>query len=272
MELLERLGPNLVLACSLQLLNSFALKDAESASRTVLVSCVCLSIVLLVRIYLIFKIRGARDLSELILSSNRGGGSSAAVEKRTTVRKYDIEQNRRFLIVLVAANFLCVAFGYFTGSVLPFVACGPLALWALYRDPLVQIHIMKKPARGALRRPFGEADLYESALVPPLTTQAELERTLHRARSKLVLVDVYAKWCGPCRELAPFIEDLAAAHRGRTLFFRVDLDVSQELGRFLQVSSVPTLIAFKNREEVDRVTGAVRNRIENMVHEYGSQE
>ena len=70
-----------------------------------------------------------------------------------------------------------------------------------------------------------------------------------------VLVDFGAEWCGPCRALAPIVEDLAEEYTGRLKVGTVDIDKAQGVARQFSIMSVPTIIFFKGGEAVDKITG-----------------
>lgn len=70
------------------------------------------------------------------------------------------------------------------------------------------------------------------------------------------LVDFWAPWCGPCRMIAPVIEELAEDFDGRAKICKVNTDEEQELGAKYGVRSIPTIIFFKNGEQVDSMVGA----------------
>ena len=72
-----------------------------------------------------------------------------------------------------------------------------------------------------------------------------------------VLVDFWAEWCGPCRMIAPVLEDLAESMDGKVQIAKLNVDENQEVAFKYQVSSIPTLILFKNGEIADRVMGAL---------------
>lgn len=71
--------------------------------------------------------------------------------------------------------------------------------------------------------------------------------------NKTVLVDFFATWCGPCRMLSPILEQVASETDAEIL--KVDIDENMDLARKFGIMSVPTMILFKNGEEVNRMTG-----------------
>lgn len=71
----------------------------------------------------------------------------------------------------------------------------------------------------------------------------------------LTLVDFYATWCGPCRMIAPIVEQLATKVEGKASIAKLDIDQAQQTTASLQITSVPTLILFKDGKEVKRVVG-----------------
>lgn len=71
-----------------------------------------------------------------------------------------------------------------------------------------------------------------------------------------VLVDFWAAWCGPCRAIAPAIEEIAAEYRERLKVVKVDVDDNQEVAIKYGVQSIPTLMLFKGGEVVERLIGA----------------
>jgi len=71
----------------------------------------------------------------------------------------------------------------------------------------------------------------------------------------VTLVDFHADWCGPCRMLSPVLEQLATEMDGKAIVAKVDIDAEQKTAAEFQISSVPTLILFKNGKEVNRLIG-----------------
>jgi thioredoxin 2 len=72
-----------------------------------------------------------------------------------------------------------------------------------------------------------------------------------------VLVDFYADWCGPCKMMAPYVDQLAAKYQGRALVAKLDTDRAQRTAAGFQIRGIPTVIVFKGGKEAARQTGAV---------------
>lgn len=81
----------------------------------------------------------------------------------------------------------------------------------------------------------------------------------------IILVDFYADWCGPCKMLAPIIEEMSRSY-SEAQFYKVNVDEENELALKYRVMSIPTLIAFKDGEPVKTLVGLVsKSEIEEML-------
>jgi thioredoxin 1 len=84
-------------------------------------------------------------------------------------------------------------------------------------------------------------------------TDQNFDQTINS--NKIVLIDFWATWCGPCRALAPTIVELATEYSGKALIGKLDVDQNPETAEKFQVFSIPTMILFKDGKEVDRLVG-----------------
>lgn len=91
---------------------------------------------------------------------------------------------------------------------------------------------------------------------PWILTQDSFARTIAETDIP-VLVDFYADWCGPCKMMAPSVDQLAAAKTGTALIAKLNTDLAQATSQRFNVRGIPTTIVFRNGLEAKRVTGAV---------------
>ena len=81
------------------------------------------------------------------------------------------------------------------------------------------------------------------------------DQALKDAGDKPVLVDFFAQWCGPCKMAGPVIDGLADEYRQKAVIAKIDVDENHGLASHYQVMSIPTVIIFKNGQELTRKTG-----------------
>ncbi len=81
-----------------------------------------------------------------------------------------------------------------------------------------------------------------------------------------VLVDFWAVWCGPCKAIAPTVEELAKQYKGKVKIAKMDVDEHQQVPQQYGIRSIPTLLLFKGGRVVDTIVGAVpRSKLEDSI-------
>lgn len=91
---------------------------------------------------------------------------------------------------------------------------------------------------------------------PFALTDASFESEVQQS-ALLVVVDMWAEWCGPCRMIAPALEQIAAEFAGRVRVAKLNVDENPATAQRFEVQSIPLLVFFKGGQEVDRLIGAV---------------
>lgn len=84
-------------------------------------------------------------------------------------------------------------------------------------------------------------------------TDNELAEVL--ASERLVVIDFWAEWCGPCKKISPIVDELAAEYEGKVDIYKCDVDENSEVCEKFGIRNIPTLIFLKNGEVVDRHVG-----------------
>lgn len=90
-------------------------------------------------------------------------------------------------------------------------------------------------------------------------TDANFDQLL--AQGKPMVVDFWATWCGPCRKVGPYIEELAETYGNEAIIGKVDVDENDELAMRFGVRNIPTILFIKNGEVVDKQIGAASKAV-----------
>lgn len=91
---------------------------------------------------------------------------------------------------------------------------------------------------------------------PRIVTDTSFERDVLGAGPTPVLVDCWAPWCGPCRMIAPVLDELAAEANGRYLIAKLNVDENPKISEQFGIRSIPTMLIFKNGQLIDTLVGA----------------
>ncbi|KAF0983662.1 hypothetical protein FDP41_007577 [Naegleria fowleri] len=86
--------------------------------------------------------------------------------------------------------------------------------------------------------------------------------------NKLVVVDFFATWCGPCKKVAPIYEQLANQYQQDAVFLKVDVDICQQTAAQCEISAMPTFVLFKNKKKLDQVVGGDMNKLNQLIMKY----
>ena len=85
-------------------------------------------------------------------------------------------------------------------------------------------------------------------------TDATFDEVL--SSNTVVVADFWAEWCGPCKMVGPFIEQLAAEYEGKAAIGKIDIEENDDLATKYAIRNIPTVLFFKNGEVVDKMVGA----------------
>lgn len=91
---------------------------------------------------------------------------------------------------------------------------------------------------------------------PLIVTDDTFQRDVLGVRQQAVLLDCWAPWCGPCRMIAPVLEQLAAESNGKYVIAKLNVDENPRVAGQFQIQSIPTMLIFKNGVLIDRLIGA----------------
>lgn len=116
--------------------------------------------------------------------------------------------------------------------------------------------IREKKMRELMKRAAGEATEQKEILSAPITvSDTDFDQVVQQY--PLMVIDCWAAWCGPCRMVAPIIEELSKDYAGKVVFGKLNVDENPKTAMRFDIMSIPTLLIMKNGKEVDRIIGAV---------------
>eukprot|EP00386_Alphamonas_edax_P007434 GDKI01024750.1.p2 GENE.GDKI01024750.1~~GDKI01024750.1.p2 ORF type:complete len:106 (-),score=37.28 GDKI01024750.1:39-356(-) len=101
-------------------------------------------------------------------------------------------------------------------------------------------------------------------MVHHANSMTEFKAALNGVGDKLVVVDFFATWCGPCVRIAPFVEQLAKEHP-ECVFVKVDVDAAPDVSADCKISAMPTFVYYKQGKEVHRHTGATPDTLKQTI-------
>ena len=120
-----------------------------------------------------------------------------------------------------------------------------------------ELEELRKKKMEQLKKQYinGGKNMDENLPNEPLTiTDADIEDAINKYET--IVVDCWAPWCGPCRMVAPVIEELAKEMQGKVVFGKLNVDENPLTSTKHQIMSIPTLLVFKNGNLVERLVGA----------------
>jgi thioredoxin 2 len=149
------------------------------------------------------------------------------------------------------------------------IVCGGCG--ATNRVPAAKLAEGLRPVCGRCKQPLSTAAAATPLTVTDATFAAEVERS-----PLPVLVDAWAPWCGPCRAIAPAIEQLAADLAGRIRVAKLNVDDNPSTANRFEIRSIPTMLVMVGGKEVDRIVGAqpkaaIQQRLERAVSQAGGR-
>ena len=84
-----------------------------------------------------------------------------------------------------------------------------------------------------------------------------VETVIEKSNEALVIVDFWAPWCGPCKQLTPTLEEVVRESKGKVFLSKINIDENQQIAAQMRIQSIPTVVAFKNKQIVDGFQGAL---------------
>src|ERR1700754_2256541 len=104
---------------------------------------------------------------------------------------------------------------------------------------------------------IGDTTMMADAVVTEATTQSFVKDVIEASKEQPVLVDFWAPWCGPCKQLTPILEKVVRAAKGKVKLAKMNIDEHPAIPGQMGIESIPAVIAFSNGQPVDGFMGAL---------------
>ncbi|XP_063682706.1 uncharacterized protein LOC134817494 [Bolinopsis microptera] len=107
-------------------------------------------------------------------------------------------------------------------------------------------------------------------MVTKVEDNATLDNLINSSPEKLIVVDFFATWCGPCVRIAPKLEEMSKSedYKDSVLFLKVDVDAANEISEKFKIQAMPTFILFKDGQKVDEMMGANEAKLKAFINKY----
>ncbi|CDF38295.1 unnamed protein product [Chondrus crispus] len=196
---------------------------------------------------------------------------SVESQESITVHEHDKKIASYFASEFPALGIAAAWLHLWSGIRPVFAVYAAYVAYRLNTHPLFRIHLLKEPYCNDFERPFGGVPLFredEDEQVKVVNGSTAFDAALEGAsEGQLVVADFSAKWCGPCRAIAPLYKAMAAEMTD-VMFLTVDVDVSQDVAAKMSISSIPTFILFKDGERRELLRGASAAKLRAAIHQH----
>ncbi|KAM7351808.1 thioredoxin 2 [Cochliomyia hominivorax] len=102
-------------------------------------------------------------------------------------------------------------------------------------------------------------------MVYAVKSKSDFDQQLENAGEKLVVVDFFATWCGPCKMIAPKLEELSKEYADKVVIIKVDVDECEDIAMEYNISSMPTFVFIKNKQKLEEFAGANADKLTNTI-------
>ncbi|EDO45413.1 predicted protein [Nematostella vectensis] len=104
--------------------------------------------------------------------------------------------------------------------------------------------------------------------VKEIEERAEFNSVINNTKDKLVVIDFYAEWCGPCRQIKPKFKKMALEEFKDVFFAKIDVDELEELSEDEQITAMPTFVFYKNGQKLEKLVGANEVKLRELILKY----